>query len=132
MQFHMCDSIINAVFEAPFRGWGVMGVLYILAGINHFRNPRFYLKMLEGFLPYPNALNIISGAAEIILGIGLMIPATRSISAWGIILLLIAIFPANINMALHTEQWKFSPVALYVRLPIQLLLIWWAYQYTKP
>ena len=109
----------------------VMALAYILAGINHFRKPWFYEKMLNGFLPYPNALNIISGAAEIILGIGLMIPATRSISAWGIILLLIAIFPANINMTLHPEQWKFSPLALYLRLPIQLFFIWWAYQYTK-
>ncbi len=110
----------------------VMAVAYILAGINHFRKPWFYEKMLNGFLPYPSALNIISGVAEIILGIGLMIPATRIISAWGIILLLIAIFPANINMAVHREQWNISTAALYLRLPIQLLLIWWAYQYTKP
>lgn len=110
----------------------VMGVAYILAGINHFLKPQFYEKMLTGFLPYPSALNIISGVAEIVLGIGLMIPATRIISAWGIVLLLIAIFPANINMALHPDKWSIPAVALYCRLPLQLLLIWWAYQYTKP
>ena len=109
----------------------LMGIAYLLAGINHFVHPDFYLKMLVGFLPYPLALNIISGAAEIILGIGVMIPQTRKISAWGLILLLIAIFPANINMAIHSTEWNFSAVVLYLRLPIQLLLIWWAYGYTK-
>ncbi len=109
----------------------LMALAYILAGINHFVHPDFYLKMLIGFLPYPNELNIISGAAEILLGIGLMIPQTRIISAWGIILLLIAIFPANINMALNKEQWDFSAAMLYLRLPIQFLLIWWAFIYTK-
>jgi uncharacterized membrane protein len=109
----------------------VMGAAYVLAGLNHFLHPEFYLKMLEGFLPYPEGLNIISGAAEMLLGIGVMIPATRKLSAWGIILLLLAIFPANINMAIHHNEWNFSAFMLYVRLPIQFLLIWWAYQYTK-
>ena len=103
----------------------------MLAGINHFVHPGFYLKMLNGFLPYPNVLNTISGAAEILLGVGLLFPQTRMISAWGIILLLIAVFPANINMALHKSEWTFSAMALYLRLPIQFVLIWWAYQYTK-
>jgi uncharacterized membrane protein len=109
----------------------LMGAAYVLAGLNHFLRPDFYMKMLEGFLPYPKALNYISGAAEILLGIGVMIPATRKLSAWGLILLLIAIFPANINMAIHASEWNFSAAMLYLRLPIQLLLIGWAYQYTK-
>lgn len=109
----------------------LMGILYVLAGINHFLRPDFYLKMLVGFLPYPNELNIISGAIEIVLGIGVMLPQTKKISAWGIILLLVAIFPANINMALHASEWNFTAAMLYLRLPIQFLLIWWAYRYTK-
>ena len=108
-----------------------MVLAYVLAGINHFVHPDFYIKMLEGFLPYPAALNMISGAIEIILGIGVMLPQTRKISAWGIVLLLIAVFPANINMALHPNEWNLSAIGLYIRLPIQLLLIWWAYVYTK-
>ena len=108
-----------------------MGVAYLLAGINHFVHPDFYLKMLEGFLPYPVALNVISGAAEIILGIGVMIPTTRKISALGIILLLIAVFPANINMVFHSADWGVSAIGLYLRLPVQFLLIWWAYIFTK-
>lgn len=109
----------------------LMALLYFLAGVNHFIHPEFYLKMLEGFLPYPVVLNIISGAAEIILALGLCFSSTRKFSAYGIILLLIAIFPANINMALHASEWSFSAIMLYVRLPIQLLLVWWVYVYTK-
>lgn len=109
----------------------LMGAAYIFAGINHFWHPDFYLKMLAGFLPYPEALNIISGAAEIIVGIGVMIPQTRRISAWALIVLLLAIFPANINMAIHANEWSFSAAVLYLRLPIQFLLIWWAYLYAR-
>ncbi len=109
----------------------LMGLAYILAGINHFVHPDFYMKMLVGFLPYPSALNMISGAIEIILGIGVMLPKTRNVSAWGIILLLIAVFPANINMAIHANEWGLSVIGLYARLPIQFLLIWWAFVYTK-
>jgi uncharacterized membrane protein len=109
----------------------LMGLAYILAGINHFVHPDFYMKMLVGFLPYPSALNMISGAIEIILGIGVMLPKTRKVSAWGIILLLIAVFPANINMAIHANEWGLSVIGLYARLPIQFLLIWWAFVYTK-
>ena len=108
-----------------------MGLLYVLAGINHFVHPEFYLKMLVGFLPAPEWLNWISGAAEIILGAGVCFAATRKWSAYGIILLLVAIFPANINMALHASDWSFSTIALYVRLPIQFLLIWWAWVCAK-
>ena len=108
-----------------------MGAAYIFAGVNHFWHPDFYLKMLVGFLPYPEALNIISGAAEILIGIGVMIPQTRRISAWALIALLIAIFPANINMAVHHSEFNLPAFGLYLRLPIQFLLIWWAYVYTK-
>ena len=129
----MSDSKIKIELKSPLGNLGaaVMGLLYVLAGINHFLHPDFYLKMLVGFLPYPNELNSISGAIEIVLGIGVMLPQTRKISAWGIILLLIVIFPANINMALHSTEWNFSAFALYARLPIQFLLIWWAYRYTN-
>jgi uncharacterized membrane protein len=109
----------------------LFGTLFILAGINHFWSPAFYEKMLVGFLPYPSTLNYLSGAAEILGGVGLMLPDTRKFAAWGLIVLLIAVFPANINMALHHEQWDFSAAMLYLRLPLQFLLIWWAYQYTK-
>lgn len=109
----------------------VMGLLYLCAGINHFVNPGFYLKMLEGFLPYPDALNAVSGAAEVVLGVAVMVPAYRRWAAWGIVLLLIAVFPANINMALNPAEWDMPLWGLYLRLPVQFVLIWWAYIYTK-
>lgn len=108
----------------------VMGAFYIIAGINHFFNPEFYLKALEGF-PFYSLLNIISGLAEIFLGIGVCFTATRKISAWGIILLLITIFPGNINMAIQWQHWGSSIIPLLVRLPFQLLLIWWAWKHTR-
>lgn len=104
----------------------VMGVFYVIAGLNHFINPNFYKKMIQNFLPYVTQIVYISGVIEIMLGIGVCFYETRSLSAIGIILLLIAIFPANINMALHPEKWKFSPIMLCLRLPLQLLLIYWA------
>lgn len=108
----------------------VMGLVYIVAGLNHFRQPEFYEKMINGFLKYPIEIIYISSLAEILLGIGVCISATRQWSAFGIILLLIIIFPANLNMALHPADWKFSKISLYLRLALQLLLIYWAYLYT--
>jgi uncharacterized membrane protein len=109
----------------------IMAALYVIAGINHFWHPGFYIKMVRNFLPYPVGIVYLSGVIEILLGIGLMIPATQKLSAWGVICLLIAIFPANIYMAIHPEQWNISTTAAYLRLPLQLVLIWLAYIYTK-
>lgn len=108
----------------------LMGIFYVVAGINHFINPYFYKKMIESFLPFPMEIVYLSGFIEIMLGIAVCIPSIRSYAAIGIILLLIAVFPANVNMALHPEKWHYSPFLLYLRLPIQLLLIYWAYLYT--
>ncbi len=109
----------------------IMAAGYVLAGINHFINPRFYIKMIEDFLPYAAALVILSGIAEIICGLGFFIPQTRVWAAWGTIALLIAIYPANIYMTMHPEKFHFPLWGLYLRLPIQLLLIWAAYVYTR-
>jgi uncharacterized membrane protein len=109
-----------------------MGVVYILAGINHFWHPDFYMKMVETFLPYPLTMIYISGIAEVAGGLGLMIPVTRRLAAFGLVFLLIAIFPANLYMAIaHDKFPEFSPWALYGRLPLQLALIYLANIYTK-
>ena len=73
-----------------------MAISYIAAGLNHFRNAKFYLKIIPPSLPFPKWVNWISGAAEVILGILLFFPNYSSLAAWGIIALLIAVFPANI------------------------------------
>ena len=109
----------------------LMGLVYILAGINHFRKPNLYIKIIPPSFKNPKRINQISGWAEIILGILVCIRITSFYGAWGIILLLIAIFPANLYMyqndkaALGLPKW-----IRLLRLPLQLLLIYWAYCYT--
>ncbi|GGD15416.1 DoxX family protein [Flavobacterium orientale] len=110
----------------------VMAAIYVIAGLNHFRNPRLYLKIIPPYFKNPELLNKLSGFAEIILGIFLCIPLFTSIAAWGIIALLVAVFPANLYMyqndkaALGLPKW-----VRLLRLPLQLGLIFWAYQYTN-
>ena len=108
----------------------LMAMLYILAGINHFRKPGMYLKIIPPAFKNPKLINILSGAAEIILGILLILPFTRSFAAWGLIALLIAVFPANVYMLQNKKAGFGLPRwILFVRLPLQLVLIYWAYQY---
>jgi uncharacterized membrane protein len=110
----------------------VMSLFYLAAGMNHFVNPAFYLPMIPPMFPAPLALNALSGAAELIVAMMLIRPEVRSLGAWAAILLLIAVFPANIYMftqggaAFDVPDW-----ALLVRLPLQLVLIAWAYWHTR-
>ena len=107
-------------------------LLFVTAGVNHFVDPAFYVSIMPTYLPWHYALVIISGIVEVALGIGLLIPKTSRYAAWGLILLLIAIFPANIHMVTHAELYPTIPViALWLRLPLQGLLILWGYWYTK-
>lgn len=111
----------------------LLALLFIAAGANHFRRPAFYERMIPPALPSPPLLVAVSGIAEIALGALLLIPRTRRPAAWGIIALLIAVFPANIQMATHPDQFpQFSRTTLLVRLPLQLVLIGWAWVYTRP
>lgn len=88
--------------------------------------------MIPPYLPNPRLLVFLSGVAEIMLGAGLLFPETRSLSAWGIILMLIAFMPVHIYMLQSEKFRKLSRWALWARLPLQLVLIYWAYQYTEP
>lgn len=109
----------------------VMAAIYLLAGINHFRVPRLYLRIIPSGLPNPKSLNYISGAAEAALGIALCIPALSHFAAWGIIALLIAVFPANLYMYTNAKAGMRLPKwILLLRLPLQLALIYWAWLYT--
>ena len=109
-----------------------MGVGYMAAGMNHFLNPAGYIKIIPPYLPAPAFLVQFSGFAEILLGVLLLIPVLRVWAAWGIIALLVAVFPANFYMfqqggpAFDIPQW-----ILIARLPLQGVLILWAYVYTK-
>ncbi|MEO8516794.1 MAG: MauE/DoxX family redox-associated membrane protein [Flavobacterium sp.] len=109
----------------------LMALLYIVAGINHFRKPRLYLKTIPPYFSNPKMLNFLSGLAEIILGITLCIPFTSKYAAWGIIMLLIAVFPANLYMYQNeSASLGLSKKLRTLRLPLQIALTVWAYLYT--
>ena len=106
---------------------------FVLAGINHFVNPLFYTKMMPLVLPAHLFLVYLSGAFQIALGILLLVPGYTRFAAWALIALLIAVFPANVFMAQNTELFsEFSPTALYLRLPLQAVIIALIYWYTRP
>lgn len=108
----------------------VMAVFYILAGINHFRKPDVYYKIIPPFLTNKKFINEISGLLEIMFGIYLFIPIFSNLAAISIIILLALIFPANIYMLINEKaSLGFPKWLLYLRLPIQFILMFWAYQY---
>ena len=108
-----------------------MAVLYIVAGMLHFLKPKMYLRIMPPWIPAPALMVFLSGVAEVVLGVALLFPATQALAAWGIILLLVAVFPANIYMFKKGgATFRMSDRMLFWRLPIQLLLILWAYWFT--
>lgn len=110
----------------------VFAFLLILAGIMHFVRPKFYLKIMPTYLPSHHVLVILSGIAEIICGVLLLFSATQNLGACFTIALLIAVFPANIEMARKYYAKKKKGFWLTIlRLPLQILLIWWAFQFIK-
>ncbi|MGB3293466.1 MAG: hypothetical protein WBB01_10805 [Phormidesmis sp.] len=112
----------------------LLAVLMIAAGILHFVIPQPFIKIVPGLLPYPAALVYISGVFEIILGAGLFFPSVRWLSAWGLVALFIAVYPANLNMAFNHIKITGIPDSWWVhsiRLPFQFVLIAWAYWYTR-
>ena len=107
----------------------IMAAIYCLAGINHFRSPKFYLKITPKWVPSPEKANILVGVVELVLGIGLLFSETRSYAAIGIIALLIAVFPANVYHFQKARKKGKHVIATLIRLPIQILLIYWAYTF---
>ena len=110
----------------------LLAALFIIAGSLHFRLTSIYVSIMPTYLPNPELLVFISGAAEIFGGLGLLFSFSRQAAAWGIVALLIAVMPANVNMALHPDHWPKVPAwALWARLPGQLPLMYWAWLYTR-
>ena len=115
----------------------VMAVLYAFMGFNHLANPKPFVAIMPPDLPEPALLNVASGLAEIVLGVFLLERRTRVFAAWGVIALLIAVFPANVYVATANvglpsgEPGTGNAVVNWVRLPFQALFIAWAWWYTR-
>jgi uncharacterized membrane protein len=110
----------------------VFGGLFVLAGLNHFLRPSIYVAIMPPYLPSHLALVYISGVAEVVFGALLLPRRSAALAAWGLIALLVAVFPANLHMAMHPELYRsLPPLSLWLRLPVQALLIAWAWTYTR-
>lgn len=109
-----------------------MSVLYMFAGLNHFWHTEFYMRIMPPYIPMHLELVYLSGIFEVLFGFLLLFSKTRKLAAWGIVLLLIAVFPANLyhltsgGAGMGIPNW-----ALVLRLPLQLVLICWAYSFTR-
>ena len=110
----------------------MLSLLFVAAGINHFWHTAFYVAMMPPYLPIHLALVYLSGAAEISLGALLLFSRWQVLAGWGLIALSVAVFPANIHMALHPALFtQFTPLGLWLRLPLQGVVVAWAWCYTR-
>ncbi len=108
----------------------LIGGMFIFTGVLHFLIPKQFLKIMPDYVPHHKAMVFWSGVFEVLGGIGIMIPFTKMISAIGLILLLIAVFPANIDMfrkAYKKRGFTLYTLATLIRLPVQFWLIYWVY-----
>ena len=110
-----------------------LSLFFIYFGIDHFINPEFYLSIMPPAFPLHAEAVYISGFFEILGGISVLIAPLRKIAGWGLVALLICVYPANIYMAITPEAFpEISIGLLYFRLPLQFLFIYWAYSVTRP
>jgi uncharacterized membrane protein len=115
-------------------GLALAAILYVVAGALHFIKTDAYLKIMPPYIPWHLAMVRISGVCEILGGLGLLLPQTRRAASWGLIALLIAVFPANIYMVTNPVEAgaaTIAPALRWGRLPLQLLLGWWLLWCTK-
>ncbi len=109
----------------------LFATLFIFAGVMHFANEGFFMKIMPPYLPWHRELVHLSGIAEIILGVALLIPRFQRLAAWGIIALLITVFPANIHVYLNQQIIPAPGWVHTFRLLLQGVLIAWAWSYTR-
>jgi len=104
----------------------LVGLLFILAGFNHFINTDFYLDLMPPYIPAHLTMVYVSGFFEVLGGAGVLIPTLRRAAGWGLIALMIAVFPANLHMATQPGEYPSIPYWMLVaRIPLQLILIAW-------
>jgi uncharacterized membrane protein len=108
----------------------LLAIFMVVAGTMHFVNPDFYMKIMPPYLPWHLPLVYLSGFFEVALGLLLMVPRFSRLAAWGVIALLIAVFPANLYLYQHQELVPAPPLVHLLRLPLQAVFILWAYWYT--
>lgn len=108
----------------------LFALLFIIAGVFHFLRPRLFGKIMPSWVPWHRFMVFFSGFLEILFGVMLLIPSVSAIGAWGLIAVLIGVFPANIHMAVNADKFPGIPAwLLWLRLPMQLVLIGWAWMY---
>jgi len=113
----------------------LLAAFFVFAGVTHFTNSDYFVAIVPHWLPAPLAVVYVSGVAEIAGGLGVLLPATRRLAGWWLVALLVAVYPANVQMALESDRWAASGTPrwmLFTRLPIQFLLIAWAWWATRP
>ena len=128
---------ISITLKLPLGLWKKLvlfglSAFFIYFGVDHFINPDFYLSIMPPSFPLHEEAVYISGFFEIVGGIGVLIPRFRKIAGWGLVALLIAVYPANIYMAISPEAFPDIPIEiLYFRLVLQFLFFYWAYSVTR-
>jgi uncharacterized membrane protein len=129
----MVDLFTN-LSAAQKIGLVAAAISYVVAGTLHFIQTGAYLRIMPPYIPWHLFMVRASGVCEILGGLGLLIPSTRRFSAWGLVALLIAVFPANVYMAtdpLDAGAESIAPAVRWGRLALQPLLIWWVLWCTK-
>jgi uncharacterized membrane protein len=126
----------SPIAEAPRAGKRsrlLLGIAFVGAGVNHFVMPRAYERIVPPSLKgRARRLVVVSGVAEVVGGLGVLLPWTRRTAGLGLIALLAAVFPANLYMARTPEHFRKIPRwALYARLPLQPMMMWWAWRATR-
>jgi uncharacterized membrane protein len=113
----------------------IAAIFYVAAVTLHFIKPEPYLKLMPPYVPWHEAMVQLSGAAEIVGGMGLLFGPTRRAAAWGLVALLVVVFPANLYMATNPVEAgaeSIAPLLRWGRLPLQPLLMWWVLWCTSP
>ena len=111
---------------------GLLGVVMIVAGVMHFIIPDVYMRIMPAYLPWHLALVYVSGVFELALGVALFVPKVRPLAGWGLIALLFAVWPANIEMAMQGGMGVMSPIGAWVRVALQPALMWLAWWVSRP
>ncbi len=118
------------ILKKPAFSRFIIAAIFAIAGMLHFITTEAYVEVMPEYIPWHKALVIISGAAELLGGAGILMPKKRQWAGWGLIALLIAVFPVNIDMAVEAyrqQQWSLKFAGYLLRLPLQFVLMYWIY-----